>query len=121
MPYRWVYVLAPGGWDAVPFYQNGPQGYVVAMVADGVPMLHDKDWVDVYVPESPLSVDKHRWLTVVKLVCKYDDKACQKQDLVGKANGQYVPDAHYLLTDFSITPHYDMAGNWLPGKEPARP
>lgn len=119
LPYRWVYVAAPGGWDSTGL--SGPQGWVQALVADNVPLLHEGDWVDVYVPEAPLVVGKRRWLTVVKLACKGDDKPCQKQDPVGKAKGQLVPGGAYRFEALSITPHYDMSGNWLPGKKPARP
>lgn len=119
LPYRWVYAVAPGGWDSTGL--SGPQGWVQTLVADNVPLLHEGDWVDVYVPEAPLVVGKRRWLTVVKLVCKGDDKLCQAQDPVGKAKGQLVPGGSYRFETISITPHYDMNGNWLPGKKPARP
>lgn len=121
LPYRWVYVVAPGQWDAATFWGNGAQGWAQAQVADNVPLLHEGDWVDVYVPKSPLSVGKHRFLTIVKLVCKHDDKVCQKNDPIGKAKGQVVPGARYSMETLSFTPHYDMSGDWLPGKKPARP
>lgn len=121
LPYRWLYVVAPGTWDTSTLWNGGPQGFTQALVADNVPLLHEGDWVDVYVPEGPLSVSNRRYLTVVKLVCKADDKACQSRDPVGKARGQLVPGATYRFEDLSISPHYDMNGNWLPGKKPARP
>lgn len=118
LPYRWMHVVAPGAWDAGGL--NAPVGWVVAMVADGVPALEEGDWVDLYVPES-VSVAEHRWLTVVKRVCKHDDKACKVKEkaAVGKPDGQAVP-ATFDKAGISYTPHYDMDGNWLPGKKPVR-
>lgn len=118
LPYRWVYVIAPGAWDAGGL--NAPLGRVVAMVADGVPALEEGDWVDLYVPKA-LSVAEHRWLTVVKRVCLHDDKACKAKEkaTVGKPDGQAVPSA-FDEASISFTPHYDTDGNWLPGKKPTR-
>jgi hypothetical protein len=119
--YRWVRVVGPGWkWKA----GKGPQaptGPANVLVADSVPLLHDGDWVDVYVPKD-IVMGKNRWLTVVRLVCKYDDDACKarEQASVGKPEGQAVAN-EFDEASISITPHYDASGNWLPGKQPARP
>lgn len=121
VPYRWVGVMAPGAWKAGTFLGNGPQGRVAVLAADQVPLLHEGDWVDVYVPHKQVIAER-RWLTVVRLVCKVDDKACQSReaDVVGKPRGQVVADT-LGATETLVTPHYDMQGNWLAGKQPTRP
>lgn len=122
VPYRWAEVAAPGAWKAGTFLGNGPQGHVAARVADGVPFLKVGDWVDVYVPKN-LSHAQHRWLTVIKLVCKTEDKQCQAREskAAGKPKGQVVAETLPGGVEPALTPHYDMAGNWLPGKKPSRP
>lgn len=121
LPYRWVGVVAPGAWKAGSFLGNGPQGRVAVLAADAVPLLHHGDWVDVYVP-TKIVAGERRWLTVVRLVCKAEDKACQSRegDSAGKPRGQAVTET-FDAAKVSVTPHYDMAGNWLPGKQPTRP
>jgi len=121
LPYRWVGVMAPGAWKAGTFFGNGPQGRVAVLAADQLPLLHEGDWVDVYVPHKQVIAER-RWLTVVRLVCKVEDAACQDReaDAAGKPRGQAVAET-YDEASISITPHYDMAGNWLPDKQPTRP
>lgn len=119
---RWIGAVAPGMmWEAATFWGNGPQGPATVLVDDRVPLLHEGDWVDVYVPKK-LVMGENRWLTVVRLICKADDKACQKREAGAsrKPRGQVVANT-YDQASISITPHYDPEGNWLPGKKPSRP
>jgi hypothetical protein len=119
--YRWVRVAAPAWkWKAGKGL-SAPTGPATVLVADSVPLLHDGDWVDLYVPPNRV-MGKNRWLTVVRLVCKDDDDACKAREQAsgGKPEGQVVAN-EFDEASISITPHYDANGNWLPGKQPARP
>lgn len=118
-PYRWIGIIANGAyWESGTFFGNAPTGPGGALVNDEVPLLREGDWVDAYVPKG-FDWKNRRAVTVVKLVCKVEDKECQKRE-GKKPKGQLIA-ATFDESQLSITPHYDMEGHWLPGKKPVRP
>lgn len=127
IPYRWHPITARGLWKEASLLGTGgiSSGIFPAVIADGVPLLKKGDWVDIYIPApKTFSISNHSFLTVVRLVCAVEDKACQKREKkkLGRVRGQLVqPKGTFDWASVSITPHYTMDGQWLPGKELFRP
>lgn len=127
IPYRWLNITARGLWKEASILGTGgiSGGIFPAVIADGVPLLKKGDWVDMYIPApKTFSISNHSFLTVVRLVCTVEDKACQKREKkkLGRVQGQLVqPKGTFDWASVSITPHYTMDGQWLPGKELFRP
>jgi hypothetical protein len=125
IPYRFASVSAAGSWEGVTIFNNGPAGNAVAHINDGVPLLKVGDMVDVYMHDTAaLSVKDRKHITVIRLVCIAEDKACAEREKRGhrKAYGRVVqPKGQFDERLLNVTPHMDLNGNWLPGKEPKRP
>ncbi|KVW92752.1 hypothetical protein [Thiobacillus denitrificans] len=122
-PYRWTVPGSDGAWEGVNAFNNGPIGKMGAFVNEGVPLLKAGDLVDVYVPAA-LTLKDRKGLTVIRLVCMAEDKACIKREKGNhrKAYGWVVqPKGQFDERLLNVTPHMDLTGHWLPGKEPKRP
>ncbi|MHB8937884.1 MAG: hypothetical protein ACYC39_06190 [Thiobacillus sp.] len=122
-PYRWTVPGTDGAWEGVNIFNNGPIGKVGAFVNEGVPLLKAGDLVDVYVPTTLIPKER-KFLTVIRLVCMAEDKACAKREKGShrKAYGWVVqPKGQFDERLLNVTPHMDLTGHWLPGKEPKRP
>lgn len=106
-------------------FNNRPVGNVVAHINDGVPLLMVGDMVDVYMHDTAaLSVKDRKNITVIRLACIAGDKACAEREKRGhrKAYGWVAqPKGQFDERLLNVTPHMDLTGHWLPGKEPKRP
>lgn len=124
VPYRFTSFTANGPWEDTTFFNGGvAQGTMGAFVDDSVPMLKAGDLVDVYSHANPSMKDR-RYNTIVRLVCMAEDKACAKREKGHwkRPTGWIVqPKGQFDERLLSITPHMDLNGHWLPGKEPKRP
>lgn len=125
VPYRFASVSAVGAWEGVTIFNNGPAGNAVAHINEGVPLLKVGDMVDVYVHDTAaLSVKNRKHITVIRLVCMAEDKACAEREKNGhrRAYGWVArPKGQFDERLLNVTPHMDLTGHWLPGKEPKRP
>lgn len=122
-PYRWTVSGTDGAWEGANVFNNGPIGKMGAFVNEGVPLLKVGDLVDVYVPTT-LIMKERKFLTVIRLVCMAEDKACAEREKGShrKAYGWVVqPKGQFDERLLNVTPHMDLTGHWLPGKEPKRP
>jgi hypothetical protein len=127
VPYRWNLIMARGIWKEPSLFGTGgfQGGPFPALAADGIPLLKNGDWVDVYTPPAKtFSMRNHSFMTIVRLVCTVEDKDCQKQEKkkLGRVQGQLVqPKGTFDWDSVTITPHFTLDGQWLPGKEVFRP
>lgn len=127
VPYRWNLIMARGVWKEPSLFGTGGimGGPFPALAADGIPLLKNGDWVDIYIPPAKtFSMSKHSFLTIVRLVCTVEDEACQKQEKkkLGRVQGQLVqPKGTFDWDSVTITPHFTLDGQWLPRKEVFRP
>ena len=127
IPYRWNLIMAQGIWKEPSLFGTGGVmgGPFSALAADGIPLLKKGDWVDIYIPRAKtLSMRNRSFLTIVRLVCTVEDKDCQKQEKkkLGRVQGQLVqPKGTFDWDSVTITPHFTLDGQWLPGKEVFRP
>lgn len=121
VPYRWTEVRASGHWTGGGI--NGPLKTQGAIVADGVPLLKDGDWVDVYVyDQDTWDIANRHYLTVLRLVCREEDEACQTVEAAkhGKPDAQVIYDkGAFDINAVSVTPSISPSSAWLPGREPA--
>jgi hypothetical protein len=124
VPYRFTIFTANGPWEGTTLRNGGyAAGTAGAFVDDSVPLLKKGDLVDVYSHANPSMKDR-RYFTVVRQVCVADDKACAEREkgTWKKAVGWIVqPRGQFDERRLSVTPHMDLNGEWLPGKEPKRP
>lgn len=123
VPYRNTTVYTNGPWEDTTMLNNGPMGYAGAFIDDSVPLLKNGDLVDIYVHANPSMKDR-RYMTIVRLVCMVEDKACAEREKGNwrRATGWVVqPKGQFDERQVSIAPHTDLNSDWLPGKQPKRP
>jgi len=124
VPYRFLGVTTNGAWEGTTLLNRGnASGSAGTFVDDSVPLLKKGDLVDVYSQANPSMKDR-RYFTIVRLVCMAEDKACAEREKGNwkKPTGWIVqPRGQFDERRLSVTPHMDLNGDWLPGKEPKRP
>lgn len=124
VPYRFTMVATHGAWEGTTLFNGGhAAGSTGTFVDDSVPLLRKGDLVDVYSQANPSMKDR-RYFTIVRLVCMAEDKACAEREKGNwkRPTGWIVqPKGQFDERRLSVTPHMDLNGDWLPGKEPMRP
>lgn len=124
VPYRFTVFTSNGAWEGTTLFNGGAAtGSEGSFVDDSVPLLKKGDLVDVYSQANPSMKDR-RYFTIVRLVCMAEDKACAEREKGNwkKPLGWIVqPRGRFDERRLSVTPHMDLNGDWLPGKEPKRP
>jgi len=124
VPYRFTIATTHGAWEGTTLFNGGPAaGSTGAFVDDSVPLLKKGDLVDVYSQANPSMKDR-RYFTIVRLVCMAEDKVCAEREKGNwkRPTGWIVqPKGQFDERRLSVTPHMDLNGDWLPGKEPKRP
>ena len=107
--YRWIPVIA--------IMRKDKWGSVlrIARIADGVPILKNGDWVDVYMPAyNSINYSTLNAPVILRLVCAKKDSVCKdkaEKELGGK--NEVVQKGMPDLSGYSFSKKFDVEGNLL--------